>query len=153
MVKKDIFLYNHPLIHYLLSMNRNRIHYFLYIITTIAIGLCSRMSFVPEILLPYAGDVLYTTMIFFTLGWLFPTMPSLKVALISIAICFLIEFSQFYQADWINELRSNRLGGLILGFGFKASDLVCYALGGMLGYSLERFIMKKREKLPFKSLD
>ncbi len=69
-------------------------------------------------------------------------MSSKKVALISILTCFLIEFSQLYQAEWINEIRKTRLGGLILGFGFLWSDLVSYAVGGMMGLGLE-YVLEK----------
>ena len=73
-----------------------------------------------------------------------PKMSSKKVALISILICFLIEFSQLYHAEWIDAIRQTRLGGLILGFGFLWSDLVSYAIGGMMGCGLE-YIGNKRD--------
>ncbi|MEL6257006.1 MAG: DUF2809 domain-containing protein [Bacteroidota bacterium] len=120
-------------------LKRNRILYLVLIIFTIPLGLMSRASFVPTSVLPYLGDILYTLLFYFIFAFLFPEMPKAKVAAISIGLCFLIEVSQFYQADWINEIRSNKLGGLILGFGFRWSDLVCYTLGGLWGYALETY--------------
>lgn len=122
-----------------MDLKRNRILYLALIIFTIGIGLMSRASFVPQSVLPYLGDILYTLMFYFIFGFLFPEMPRAKVAMISIGLCFLIEISQLYQADWINELRANRLGGLILGFGFRWSDLLCYTIGGLWGYGLETY--------------
>ena len=122
-----------------MTLKRNRILYLVLIIFTIGIGLMSRASFIPKSVLPYLGDILYTLMFYFILGFLFPEMSKAKVAVISIGLCFLIEISQFYQADWINEIRSYKLGGLILGFGFRWSDLVCYTLGGLWGYALETY--------------
>ena len=120
-----------------MKLHRNRILYLVLIIFTIPIGLMSRASFIPASVLPYLGDILYTLMFYFIFGFLFPEMPKLKVAVISIGLCFLIEISQLYQADWINDIRANRLGGLVLGFGFRWSDLVCYTLGGLWGFALE----------------
>ena len=62
---------------------------------------------------------------------------------ITLTICFAIEISQFYQADWINSIRAYRQGGLILGFGFLWSDIVSYTLGGMLGLVLEKLVFFK----------
>ena len=118
-----------------MNLHRNRILYLFLIICTIGIGLMSRASFVPASVLPYLGDILYTLMFYFIFGFLFPQMSKAKIAVISIGLCFLIEISQLYQADWINE--SYKLGGLILGFGFRWSDLVCYTLGGLWGFALE----------------
>ena len=109
-------------------------------------GLASREDFVPKLIFPYLGDILYTLMIFLVIGFLFSKLSSLKVALIAIAICFIIEISQFYETDWIIDLRRNKLGGLILGFGFLWSDLISYVVGGILGFSLEYFLLKKKLK-------
>ena len=122
--------------------NRNRILYFFLIIVTIGIGLASRSRFIPELIYPYLGDMLYALMTYFIIGFLFPGISLFRVALISIGICFSIELSQLYKADWIMAIRNNKLGGLILGFGFLWSDLVSYFIGGMLGIGLENLILK-----------
>jgi hypothetical protein len=44
-----------------------------------------------------------------------------------------IELSQLYHAPWIDSIRHTTLGGLILGFDFVWSDLVCYAVGVGIG--------------------
>lgn len=131
-----------------MNKKRNRIVYFLLIAGTIGIGLLSRADFIPALIYPYLGDVLYTTMYYFIVGFLFPEMKPLAVALWSIGLCFAIEFLQFYQADWINQIRQNRLGGLILGFGFRWSDLVCYTIGGFLGVGIEKYAGFYQEESP-----
>lgn len=120
-----------------MPIQRNRLLYLFLIAGTISLGLASRSSFIPGIIYPYLGDSLYCLLFYLIIGFLFPTMRPLKVAFLGIALCFLIEVSQLYQADWINEIRETRLGGLILGFGFLWSDLVSYFFGGMLGLGLE----------------
>jgi hypothetical protein len=56
---------------------------------------------------------------------------------------YVIEFSQLYQSDWINTLRDTTLGGLILGYGFLWSDLLCYAAGIFIGACLEKYFFLK----------
>jgi len=53
------------------------------------------------------------------------------------------EVSQFYHAPWIDSIRSTTLGGLVLGFGFKLSDLVCYCVGVFVGYALSVLFIGK----------
>lgn len=122
---------------------RNRSFYVFLIIFTIGLGLVSRINLVPKLFYPFLGDILYTLMIFFITGFLFPKLSSFKVALISISFCFSVEISQLYQANWINEIRSYKLGGLILGYGFLWNDLISYLIGGIIGFCLEFFIFKK----------
>ena len=122
---------------------RNRLHSFLLIIGTIGLGLASRSSFTPALVYPYLGDVLYALMIYFILGFLLPKASSFKVAALCLLVCYSIELSQLYQAEWINEIRSTRLGGLALGFGFLWSDLVCYLVGTVVGVGLEYGFLKR----------
>lgn len=123
---------------------RNRIVYLILIIATILIGLISRTSITPDFIYPYIGDFLYALMIFFIVGFIFNKGRSLQNAFISLLICYLIEISQLYQADWINAIRSYRLGALILGHGFLWSDLISYALACLTGYALERSFQRFR---------
>lgn len=55
--------------------------------------------------------------------------PILTRAAISLALAFLVEISHLYHAPWIDLIRQTTLGGLVLGFGFLWSDLVCYSVG------------------------
>jgi hypothetical protein len=49
-----------------------------------------------------------------------------------VTVTELIELSQLYRAAWAEELRSTRLGGLLLGHVFSWSDVLCVALGAGL---------------------
>ena len=53
--------------------------------------------------------------------------------MLALAFSVAVELSQLYHAPWIDSIRQTTLGGLILGFDFVWSDLVCYALGVGLG--------------------
>lgn len=126
-------------------MSRNRPTYLALIIITMTLGLFTRSSFMPSkegFIATYSGDVLWATMVYFIFSVICPQWSSLKIALYALAFCFAIEFSQLNQQDWINSIRQTRLGGLVLGFGYKASDLVCYTVGILLPYFLENRFSK-----------
>ena len=82
-------------------------------------------------------------MIFFGFGFLFPKIPTIKIAALALAFCFVIEISQLYHAPWIDAIRHTTLGGLVLGFGFLWSDLACYSVGVGVGLVAERLMSKK----------
>ena len=47
-------------------------------------------------------------------------------------LCFGIEFSQLLSYEWLMQLRSTRMGALVLGQGFLWSDIVAYTAGVLL---------------------
>lgn len=123
-------------------MNRNRIVYFLLIIATIVLGLASRhySTVLPQWVHAYLGDVLWALMVFLMLGFIFRRKDSRWIAIMALAFSYGIELSQLYHAPWIDALRANKLGGLILGFGFLWSDLICYTVGVGFGYIIETVV-------------
>lgn len=115
---------------------RNRLTYSLILGIVIIAGLSSRSRFavhLPVFLSTYAGDTLWTVALYLTICILFPGCRVGTVALISLVISFSVEFSQLYKAAWLNTIRSNRIGALILGSGFLWSDLPCYTVGCLVG--------------------
>ena len=99
-------------------------------------GLLSRSrlaAHLPSFLSTYAGDTLWALALYVALCLVFPGMRTAVIAFWTIAIAFSVEFSQLYQADWINAIRGTRIGALFLGVGFQWSDLPCYAAGSLLG--------------------
>ncbi len=124
-------------------MHRNRFVYFGLILLTIACGLASRTSIIPNLIYPYLGDALYATMSFFIFGWLLQKQKTLTIALTALVFCFLIETAQLIQADWLIAIRTSRVGALVLGSGFLWSDLVAYVFGVMLGAMVEILFIKK----------
>lgn len=71
---------------------------------------------------------------------------SLRTAIIaSVIFSFGIEFCQLYQAPWINEIRNNRLGSLILGHGFLFVDLIRYTIGILLAMLLDKAIFQLKK--------
>ncbi len=83
-------------------------------------------------------------MVFFGLAFVFNRWPAKAIALTTLLFSFAIEFSQLYHAPWIDSLRATRLGGLVLGFSFVWSDLLCYSAGVLIGAFVETYIMPTR---------
>lgn len=122
-------------------MRRNRLAYAAVIPVVIAAGLASRSSLadhLPAVVATYAGDTLWALMVFLVLAFVFPRSPTAVVAATALGISFAVEFSQLYQAGWIDRIRDTRLGALSLGSGFKGSDLLCYTAGVLIGVLGER---------------
>ena len=115
-------------------MFKTRLPYIVSFIVVIALGLLSRkLSFIPL----WVGDVLWALMVYFMVRALWIQASLKQVMLASLLFCFAIEFSQLYQAEWINNLRRTIPGRLILGQGFLWGDLLAYVAGVGLGYSLD----------------
>ena len=116
-------------------MNRNRPLYAVLIAIVIGAGLASRSPKIqlPEFLSTYAGDTLWALLVFLLLGLIFPKKRTLVIALTALTVSFLVEASQLYQQDWLNQIRATRLGALTLGSGFLWSDLACYTVGILFG--------------------
>ena len=105
----------------------------------VVLGLGSRRfgSALPGFVATYAGDTLWALALFLTLGLILPGLATRWVAALALVGSLLVEFSQLYHAPWIDSVRQTPIGGLILGFGFLWSDLICYAIGVGLGVMLE----------------
>ncbi|WGX75127.1 DUF2809 domain-containing protein [Paraclostridium bifermentans] len=120
-----------------------------YVVVTIFImimGLLSRkyMNIFPKAIAPFIGDMLWAMMVYFGLRFLIPKLKLVETLALAIIFSFSIETSQLYQADWINNIRSTTLGGLVLGHGFLFEDLISYSLGIVIGCILDYFLYDKR---------
>ncbi|ANF96627.1 DUF2809 domain-containing protein [Paenibacillus bovis] len=124
---------------YAASRQGTRLLYLVAIILTMLLGLASRryVSLLPHWLAVHAGDALWAAMIYWGIRLL--SWPrSCWVAGIGAGVfSYLIEFSQLYQADWINHIRHTTLGALILGKGFLVADLLRYTAGIGIAMALD----------------
>lgn len=118
---------------------RNRLLYFCLIIFAIILGLSSRKfsGMLPSFIAEFSGDTLWALMVFLIFAFIFKNYSTFRIALLAIIFSFAIELSQLYQSDWINALRNTTPGGLILGYGFLWSDLLCYTAGIVIGSFLD----------------
>lgn len=126
-----------------------RLIYIPIIILIIALGISSRKfpEAIPYFVHEHAGDVLWAAMVYFGFRFIFYKRHYLFSGLLALTFSFLIEFSQLYQSDWINNIRSTTLGALILGSGFLWIDFLRYTFGVSIGILLDIFwekILKRR---------
>lgn len=128
-----------------MAYKRYRLLYGIITIAIIVLGICIKKvpNLIPNFLSDYLGDALWAAMIFFGIGFVFKTMKTKKVALNSIAFCYIIEFSQLYHASWIDNIRNTTLGGLVLGYAFSWTDLISYAIGIVIAVIFEEIIIYK----------
>jgi hypothetical protein len=106
---------------------------------TVVLGLASRRlgPVLPDFIVLYAGDTSWALALYLILGLILPRWTTGRLAALTLLLSVLVEVSQLYHAPWIESIRQTAVGGLILGFGFLWSDLVCYAGGVGLGVALE----------------
>lgn len=119
---------------------KNRIRYFIITIIIMFMGLLSRkfMFIFPRNIAPFIGDMLWAMMVYFGFRFLFPKLNITKSLVLAFLFSFSIEISQLYQAQWINNIRSTIIGGLILGHGFLFEDLISYSIGIILGCVVDK---------------
>lgn len=127
---------------------KKRALYFAATILVMILGLASRkfMHVFPIMIAPYVGDTLWAAMVYFGFRFLLPSFnPSISLIL-AFLFSFFIEFSQLYQADWINQIRATTLGGLILGYGFLVEDLISYSIGITAAFGIDYMLNLKLNK-------
>ena len=112
------------------------------------LGLLSRkISGLPKIIELYSGDILWALMVFLIIAFIFNKKSTIFIISWAIICSYSIEISQLYHAPWIDAIRNTVLGGLILGFGFLWSDLVCYTIGIIIGIIIDIIINKTNIKV------
>jgi len=118
-------------------MSKTRLFYFILIILTIIAGLLSRHTAGIPL---FVGDILWGLMVYFIVRFLFIERKIKWAVIASLIFSYGIEFSQLYQAPWINNIRHTVLGGLVLGYSFLWSDMLCYTIGIGIGILTDRVL-------------
>ena len=132
---------------------RSRLVYAVAASIVIVAGLASReyAASLPGFVAAYAGDTLWGLMVFLGISALAPRCGVVNRVGLALVFAFAIELSQLYHAPWIDAIRDTRYGGLILGFGFLWTDLVCYSTGiiagGLIEVSLRYYFGKAQNGL------
>ncbi|MCB0724403.1 MAG: DUF2809 domain-containing protein [Ignavibacteriae bacterium] len=126
-----------------LPTKRRRLLYIISIVIVIALGLASRkiMGF-PYFVYEYVGDVLWAVNVYLIFAVLFPSEKIPLISVVTFFFSFLIEFSQIYHAPWIDSIRDTFIGGLVLGYGFLWSDILCYLIGTAIGAVLDSILLR-----------
>ena len=85
----------------------------------------------------YGGDAAWAMAAY--AGWrlLRPTDAIRVVTVLALLTAFTVEFSQLVRVEWLDAIRSTRLGALLLGRGFLWSDLLAYTVGTGVAMTLD----------------
>ena len=126
---KSARLLNHPRTECRLLIRRSI--FFLCSAAVMLTGLASRRyrEQLPLFLAEYGGDTLWALMLYLLVSFILADRPVTHRWLISMLFAMTIEVSQLFHAPWIDSIWQTNLGGLVLGFGFLWTDLVCYSVG------------------------
>lgn len=122
-------------------MKNERLNYFISILLILILGILSRkISGIPL----FIGDVLYAVLIYFGFRFLIIDSKKSTSLLLSLLFCFGIEILQLVQIDWLIAIRKTTLGHYILGEGFLWIDLLCYIVGTLMAYYLDKLFLSSR---------
>lgn len=110
------------------------------IILLIPIGLISRrIGWIPT----ETGDVLWAMMVFCLWRIVLHNKKLPTVAIVSLAHCYLVEFSQMITWRWLFSFRQTFIGHMMLGQGFLWIDLLAYSIGIIVIYMIFSRIEKQ----------
>jgi hypothetical protein len=103
------------------------------IILLIPIGLISRrIGWIPT----ETGDALWAMMVFCLWRIVLHNKKLQTVAIVSLAHCYLVEFSQMITWRWLVSFRQTFIGHMMLGQGFLWIDLLAYSIGIIVIYMI-----------------
>lgn len=127
-------------------VERNLLLYIPIVTGLIALGLPARLApqYLPNWYVTYAGDFLWAMLGFFLYALLF-RLSTRFAFVVGLVTAYLVEISQLFHPAWLDYLRSIRLLGFVLGFGFLWSDLIAYTLGIFLGAGIDLLISKRTQ--------
>jgi hypothetical protein len=114
----------------------------LVVLPVLGLGSRSGAAWLPEFVAAYAGDTLWTVMMYVTLVFIWPRLSIAQAAGWALGISFAVEISQLYHAPWIDAVRAHALGALFLGHEFLWSDLACYSVGALLAAGVDRLLTR-----------
>jgi hypothetical protein len=120
------------------ARSRWRLLPLLLVLPVLGLGSRSGARWLPSFIAAYAGDTLWTVMVYASLLFVWPRLSIARVLAAALAISYWVELSQLYHAPWIDAVRAHWLGALVLGRGFLVSDLLCYTVGALLAAGVEQ---------------
>jgi hypothetical protein len=122
---------------------RRRAWYLFAVVITIFVGLASRhfSQVFPAFVGKYPGDVLWSLMVFFGLGTIFPTASSVLLSVGALGFSYGIEVLKLCDAPWLANGRHTTLGHLVFGSVFSWQNLVAYAIGVIVGLIIDVLFM------------
>lgn len=115
---------------------RSRVGLALALAVTVTLGLLSRRHPLPGVLAEYTGDALYALAATWCCAIVAANGRAAMLALAGFSLSAAVELSQLLQFEWLLRVRGTRVGGLVLGHGFKWPDFLAYLVGAAVGWAL-----------------
>ncbi|MFG1876324.1 DUF2809 domain-containing protein [Sphaerisporangium sp. NPDC049003] len=109
---------------------------------TVAAGLGARAA-LDGAVAKYAGDLLYTLLIQTLVLAAAPRTRPIRAAGVALGVSWLIEFAQLTGVPAELSARSS-IARLVLGSTFNPPDLLCYAAGALLGWTIHTSALLRR---------
>lgn len=92
---------------------------------------------------PYAGDILVVILLYYFVKTFIKTKHIYIVTAV-LLFAYLVEFAQYLQLVEVLGLQDNRFMRTIIGSVFSWGDMVCYTIGALICYLIDR---PKRKKI------
>ena len=123
---------------------KRRLIYLLLLIFCIWLAFATRLhaTWFPAFIAEYGGDTIWAGQFLLFLRIIFIRTSLSTLAFLNFILGVLVETSQLYHAPWIDRIRSTVVGEALLGLGFLWSDIICYAAGTLLAYSIGLVVEK-----------
>ncbi len=127
-------------------VQRSRPVYLLLSALVMGSGLLLRSRFLhwPPFIAKYGADSLWALLVFCGFALLFCRASTPRLALLAVGFAWGIEFSQLYHSPWTDQIRSTRIGALVLGATFNWPDLLAYAIGVSVGALADCFLCRRK---------
>lgn len=125
----------------------NRLIYLSTIVLLCVFGLCVRKmnGISPDFFNTYFPDCAWTMAVYCGFGLVFNKSAGFNLS-VSLAFSYAVEISQLFSTPFLKLARSTLLGGLIFGYGFLWSDIVCYTVGALLCFAVQLAIVRAKRK-------
>ncbi|NDV79587.1 DUF2809 domain-containing protein [Dysgonomonas sp. 511] len=90
-----------------------------------------------SIIRPYGGDVL-VVMLMYCFFKSFVDIKPLYLAIAVTVFAYLVEVGQYFNLVEMLNLQDNRVMSTIIGSSFSWGDMLCYTIGGIICYLIDR---------------
>ena len=124
-------------------LKNRRIIYVAIFCSLLIVELCIALFVHDAFVRPYVGDMLVTLLLCCMCRVAFPDkIRLLPVFVFLFAAC--VELGQYFDIVAVLGLADNRVLSIALGRTFSWLDLICYAVGCMVAFTLDEIIRKKK---------
>ena len=124
------------------ALKNKRVIYLAIFCGLLAVEVCIALFVHDAFVRPYVGDMLVTLLLCCMCRVAFPDeIRLLPVFVFLFAAC--VEIGQYFDVVALLGLADNRILSIALGRTFSWMDLVCYAVGCMVAFTLDEIIRKK----------